>query len=87
MSLEAFYTVQVSLDLLPAWCLPSTNIRLRAGVVDICLIPEVNFDVPALMAHTRLLLQQKGHIVVRACSHVTLNTCSGEFAMASDPST
>lgn len=49
--------------------------RLRVGVVDICLIPEVNFDVPALMAHARLLLQQKGHIVVRACSHVTLTPC------------
>ena len=87
MSLEAFHTVQVSRDLFSAWRLPSTNVRLRAGVVDICLIPEVNFDVPALMAHARLLLQQKGHIVVRACSHATLKTCSGEFAMASDPST
>ena len=43
-----------------------------AGVVDICLIPEVKFDVPALMAHARLLLQQKGHIVVRARSRAAL---------------
>ncbi|KAK9836290.1 hypothetical protein WJX81_002333 [Elliptochloris bilobata] len=37
---------------------------MASGVVDICLIPEIDFDVPALMAHARLLLQQKGHIVV-----------------------
>ena len=51
-------------------------------MVDICLIPEVNFDVPALMAHARLLLQQKGHIVVRACLCVILIPCSMQFTMA-----
>ena len=39
---------------------------MHAGVVDVCLVPEVDFDVPALMAHARLLLAQKSHIVVRA---------------------
>ena len=67
---------------MPVWGLPSAAMRLRAGVVDICLIPEVNFDVPALMAHARLLLQQKGHIVVRACSYVILTPCSVHFTEA-----
>ena len=35
-------------------------------MVDICLIPEVDFDVPALMAQAKILLAQKGHIVVGA---------------------
>jgi hypothetical protein len=45
-----------------------------AGVVDICLVPEVDFDVPALMAHARLLLAQKSHIVVSGCVLAALSS-------------
>ena len=43
-------------------------------MVDICLVPEVDFDVPALMAHARLLLAQKSHIVVSGRVLPTLNS-------------
>lgn len=37
---------------------------MLAGVVDICLIPEVHFTEDKLMAYIERKLQQKGHIVI-----------------------
>ena len=35
-----------------------------AGVVDVCLIPEVKFEVKALTAYVREVMKRKGHCVV-----------------------
>ncbi len=57
---------------------------MRAGVVDICLVPEVDFDVPALMAHARLLLAQKSHIVVSACGLAVLSSAQHSAVATSE---
>lgn len=36
----------------------------HAGVVDVCLIPEVRFELPALTAYVRQVIKRKGHCVV-----------------------
>ena len=35
-----------------------------AGVVDVCLIPEVPFTLPKLLAHVKKILDARGHCVV-----------------------
>ncbi len=35
-----------------------------AGVVDICLIPEVKFELPALTRYVKHVMKQRGHCVV-----------------------
>lgn len=35
-----------------------------AGVVDVCLIPEVKFELGALTAYVRQVMKRKGHCVV-----------------------
>lgn len=37
---------------------------MASGVVDVCLIPEVPFTLPKLMAHVEKILDAKGHCVV-----------------------
>jgi len=40
------------------------NASMASGVVDLCLIPEVPFTLPALMAAIERVLVRKGHAVV-----------------------
>lgn len=37
---------------------------MASGVVDVCLIPEVRFELPALTAYVRQVIKRKGHCVV-----------------------
>lgn len=37
---------------------------MHAGVVDVCLIPEVKFELAALTAYVRQVMKRKGHCVV-----------------------
>ena len=37
---------------------------LASGVVDVCLIPEVKFTTPRLLAHISSVLQRQGHCVI-----------------------
>jgi 6-phosphofructokinase 1 len=40
------------------------NASMASGVVDVCLIPEVPFALPRLLAHVRSLLAAKDHCVI-----------------------
>lgn len=40
------------------------NASMASGVVDLCLIPEVPFTIPALMAAIERVIERKGHAVV-----------------------
>jgi 6-phosphofructokinase 1 len=40
------------------------NASMASGVVDLCLIPEVPFTLPALVAAIERILERKGHAVV-----------------------
>ena len=37
---------------------------MHAGVVDVCLIPEVKFELAALTAYVRQVMKRKGHCVI-----------------------
>ena len=53
-------------NLCRAWagCMPLVMSGAIAGVVDICLIPEVHFTEDKLMAYIDKQLQKKGHAVI-----------------------
>ncbi len=42
----------------------SSSLHRAAGVVDVCLIPEVEFNLDALVKHLSGILERKGHCVV-----------------------
>ena len=44
---------------------------VRAGVVDVCLIPEVDFSLEKLTAYAEKILAKKGHTVGGLTSHAT----------------
>ena len=43
------------------------SLRIRAGVVDVCLIPEVEFSLEKLTEYVQCLLARKGHTVRPLC--------------------
>ena len=47
-----------------AWASISQWGLWHAGVVDVCLIPEVKFEVGALTEYVRQVMKRKGHCVV-----------------------
>ena len=42
----------------------SMNASLASGVVDICLIPEVKFELPKVLTYIDKVLEEKGHCVI-----------------------
>lgn len=45
-------------------CLCASVTLHIAGVVDVCLIPEVTFNLDKLKEHIKSILERKGHAVV-----------------------
>lgn len=64
-------------------------VGVPAGVVDVCLIPEIPFDFEPLAAYVRKIMDRKGHCVVcvaEGAGQAMMSDHSNGIHLASDAS-
>jgi len=60
----------------------SAQASVAAGVVDICLVPEVSFHLPKLLAYVLELLKKQGHAVIVVAEGAAQDTMRAELEAA-----